>query len=470
MPQRHIDNVDVTYYLMLLDRDGAERPELDGSLLNAKLAELVKDGVTDVFLASHGWMGDIPAAISQYDRWIAKMAQQSADRAMARALVPEFKALTIGIHWPSMPWGDENAGSAVLGDDGDDALAREREMPADALVDRYADRIADTPAARDALDTILVAADDPSIEGDFEAGELPDWLEAAYQTLFREAGLSAEGAGAAPGADQDQFSPAETARQWVSAIGATDGTGGAPGSPGVLGRGLFGSLRDLVLGPVRQVSFWAMKHRARDVGERAVHTLVRMLQQQAPDARIHLMGHSFGCIVVSAAVAGPMADGRFADPLPRPVDSLFLVQGAMSLWSFAGQIPFESKPPGFYRAVCVEPRIVAGPVVTTLSSHDSAVGTFFPLAARAGGELTLGPDDYPEYGGTGAFGIQGTEPTVAHEILAATSQYRFAPGTTYNIDASSVIANGGGPSGAHSDIVHDQVAHIFWQAALSSLQ
>jgi hypothetical protein len=105
-----------------------------------------------------------------------------------------------------------------------------------------------------------------------------------------------------------------------------------------------------------------------------------------------------------------------------------------------------------------------------MSSHDRAVGTFFPLAARAGGELTLGPDDYPEYGGTGAFGAQGTEPTVAHEILAATSQYRFEPGTTYNIDASSVICNGGGASGAHSDIAHDQVAHIFWQAALSSLQ
>ena len=72
-------------------------------------------------------------------------------------------------------------------------------------------------------------------EADFEAGELPDQLEAAYQTLFREAGLSADGAAAAPGADQDEFSPVETARQWVSALGGTDGAGGAQGSPGVLG-------------------------------------------------------------------------------------------------------------------------------------------------------------------------------------------------------------------------------------------
>ena len=47
--------------------------------------------------------------------------------------------------------------------------------------------------------------------------------------------------------------------------------------------------------------------------------------------------------------------------------------------------------------------------------------------------------------------------------------YRFTPGITYNIESSRIIAAGGGFSGAHSDIVHDEVAHIFWQAALSNL-
>ena len=42
------------------------------------------------------------------------------------------------------------------------------------------------------------------------------------------------------------------------------------------------------------------------------------------------MGHSFGCIVASATVAGPAAQRV----LPRPVDSLFLVQGALSLWAY----------------------------------------------------------------------------------------------------------------------------------------
>lgn len=140
----------------------------------------------------------------------------------------------------------------------------------------------------------------------------------------------------------------------------------------------------------------------------------------------------------------------------------------MSLWSFADDIP-SFDIPGFYHALYAGARAVTGATVTTRSSHDNAVGVFFPLAAAIGHDRTLGTDDYPEYGGTGTFGIQGTQPTEKIEILGSTSDYRFVPATTYNIDASSVICHGGGLSGAHSDITHDEVAHLFWQAALTSI-
>ena len=117
MPLRHIDEADLDYYLVLFDSDGNERPEQDGNLLSKKLSEAVQDGVTDVFFSSHGWKGDIPAAISQYDRWIGAMAAQAGDRDRARALDPEFKAVIVGVHWPSLPWGNEDAEAALLGDD-----------------------------------------------------------------------------------------------------------------------------------------------------------------------------------------------------------------------------------------------------------------------------------------------------------------------------------------------------------------
>ncbi|HUC26530.1 MAG TPA: hypothetical protein VMA73_27830 [Streptosporangiaceae bacterium] len=63
MPLRHISNGEASYYLLLLDADGNERPEADGSLLSETLGTVVQDGVTDVFLSVHGWMSDVPAAI-----------------------------------------------------------------------------------------------------------------------------------------------------------------------------------------------------------------------------------------------------------------------------------------------------------------------------------------------------------------------------------------------------------------------
>jgi len=218
---------------VLFDSDGNERPEQDGNLLSKKLSQVVQDGVTDVFLSSHGWKGDIPAAISQYDTWIGAMAAQACDSDRARAVDPKFKAVTVGVHWPSLPWGNEDAGSALLGDDETDEFAAEQQMDSDELVQRYAERIADTDAARTALRTIL-AATDQKVEAQLENGKLPPNLETAYQALFDQAGLGLGGATAAPGSDQQTFTPIVTISEWTSATArqAQPGPGGGPDCSG----------------------------------------------------------------------------------------------------------------------------------------------------------------------------------------------------------------------------------------------
>jgi hypothetical protein len=237
-----------------------------------------------------------------------------------------------------------------------------------------------------------------------------------------------------------------------------------------LGSGFRHTVKDALLMPVRQVSFWAMKHRACHVGETGVHALLIELQKSAPEARFHLMGHSFGCIVVSAAVSGPLGTSTITTRLPRPVHSLFLVQGALSLWSFAERIPFPPNVPGYFRPVKAPPALVSGPIVTTRSTFDRAVGTFFPLAAKLGNDLLLG-EELPEFGGIGAFGIQGTDAHTTHDmqVFNANSEYGFNAGHIYNIDASRVICHGDGPSGAHSDIAHPEIAHLFWQTAVTGV-
>lgn len=457
MPIRTTPGTDVQYYLIAFDEDGNERGESDGTLLSDTVRQRVADaanGITDVFFTSHGWKGDIPAAIEQYDAWIGAMAKAQPDRLAAREGQPGFTPIIVGLHWPSLPWGDEDipsgdgsAGGAVLSA-GDEVSA-----PIEAQVDAYAKRIADTPAARAAIRTILEAA-----RRDPDSMTLSPAVRAAYDALFAESGLAAGDASGRPGADQDGFD----AGAIIDQAKAGAGEGGQTGTPGLLGFG--DDMRNLALMPLRQMSFWKMKDRARAFGEAGGHALLSTLQRTAPNARFHLMGHSFGCIVVSATVAGAPK----SLPLPRPVDSLFLVQGALSLWAYAADIPYAPGTAGYFHRI-MKDKLVRGPIVTTRSTRDTAVGKLYPLGAKLKKQLVLADPKYPQYGGIGSFGIQGVGAGEDMRMQSATYTYSFSGGRVYNLEASGIIKNGGGPGGAHSDIAHPEVAHAFWAAVLAGL-
>ena len=448
MPIRTLPGTDLTYALVVYDENGNERAEPDGSKLSETVVKRLRDAaqpITDIFFIAHGWQGDVPAAIVQFDRWIGAMAAQDADRTAARDRPSGFVPLIVGLHWPSLPFGDEKipgGGGALLSADSSDAAAQ-------GDVDTWARRIADTPRARDAIAAILAAADSGG-----SAGAPPPELVAAYQTLFDESGLGAGGSAAPPGADQEGFDPAAIITQTKAAAAATQ--------RGTQLLGIGDTIGGLFLSPLRQLSFWKMKDRARAFGEGGAHALLAQLETVAPQARFHLMGHSFGCIVASATVAGPAG----GPDLPRPVDSLFLVQGALSLWSYAGDIPYVKGTAGYFHRI-VEHGLVRGPIVTTRSTHDTAVGRFYPLGAQIRRQLVLG-DELPAYGGIGSFGIQGIAGVEDMPMRPPAFRYAFKPGTIVNLEASDVIKNGGGPSGAHSDIAHPEVAHAFWSAVLGA--
>jgi hypothetical protein len=446
MPIRALPGTDLTYALIVFDENGTERAEPDGSEMSETVVKRLTDAaqpITDVFFTAHGWQGDVPAAIAQFDRWIGAVAAQDADIAAARARPGGFAPLIVGLHWPSLPFGDEAipaGGGALLSADANTASGD---------VDTWAQRIADTPRARDAIRAILDAAGRPG-----GADAPPPALVAAYKTLFDESGLETGGSAAPPGADQEGFDPAAMIAQSKQAAGA------APSAPKLLGIG--DTIGGIFLSPLRQLSFWKMKDRARAFGESGAHELLARLEIVAPKARFHLMGHSFGCIVASATVAGPAGQ----PDLPRPVDSLFLVQGALSLWSYADDIPSATGTAGYFHRI-VEHGLVRGPIVTTRSTHDTAVGRFYPLGAQIRQQLVL-DDALPAYGGIGSFGIQGLGGLVDMPMRPAVFRYAFQPATIYNLDASDVIKDGSGASGAHSDIAHPEVAHAFWSAVLAA--
>ena len=191
-----------------------------------------------------------------------------------------------------------------------------------------------------------------------------------------------------------------------------------------------------------------------------MHDIVKRLQTATANARIHLMGHSFGCIVMSSVLGGPGC----AASLVRPIDSCVLVQGAMSLWSFASDIPLASGTAGYFRRVLADGK-VRGPMVVTISKFDTAVGRLYPAAAGVAFQVDFA--GLPKYGAIGAFGIRGIGADGLGKMLPATQDYGFEAGRVYNLESSQFIRKGGGLSGAHSDICGAEVAHVIWQAALT---
>jgi hypothetical protein len=437
MPIRTVVDSDAEYYLIAFDERGNERNESDGALLSDRVKDRAR-GASDIFLMSHGWKGDLPAAIAQYDKWIGAVMDLNPHRERALPQAP-FTPLIIGLHWPSLPWGDESLptseSTSLL------SLADDLE----ATVDACARHIADTPKARLAIRKVLQAARSGTC-----AGLLTPELVEAYRVVFVESGLGAQGVGGPPGEDQDGFDPDIIIRdaQEQTAVGE---------SPTLLGG--QETLRDKLLMPLRQLSFWTMKDRARRIGESAGHRLISELQAVAPSARLHLMGHSFGCIVVSAAVA--------AEPLLRhPIHTLFLVQGALSLWSYAADIPYAPGTAGYFHRI-VQRNLVSGIILTTRSAHDTAVKRFYPRGAQLRQQFVLG-EKLPKYGGIGTFGIQGVRGIEDLRAGPSGFAYDFHAGRIYNLEASEIICNGSGASGAHSDIAHPEVAHAFWVAVLTA--
>jgi hypothetical protein len=435
MSWQQVPNRDLKYALLSYDADGKERGSsnrFSAEVLAAAQQQQQQDEPLHVFLFVHGWRGDIPAAIDQYNRWFGALWNQASSR---------NKPLCVGLHWPSEPWGDESlgGGAASFGIADAGALTSFSLEKAIQCSDGEANSTISGP-----LEVIFnTYAEHPS---SFVA---PPKVVQAYQDLAAAIGFQAGtgGASSAPDLEGAALDPqAAIQAMRIAESGVAFGRAGK-------------GIKSGILGGLSQLSFWMMKKRARAVGEGGMHGFVASLMNRVPAARIHLMGHSFGCVVVSSILGGPGGNS----PLPRPVDSAVLVQGALSLWSWAAKVKDRDEPGYFHRVL--SGNAVRGPVVTTRSRHDKAVGLAYPAAVALVGQAAFdtATTNFPLYGGTGAFGLQGTGVAVSQSMLDVEGDYGFQAGRLYNLEASPFI-----PS--HSGIDSPQVAHVLWQAAAATAE
>ena len=175
--------------------------------------------------------------------------------------------------------------------------------------------------------------------------------------------------------------------------------------------------------------------------------MIGKVRSKSPKIRLHLVGHSFGGRVVTAATDAVGGANK--------IDSLTLLQAAFSHNGLATK--FDGKSDGFFRKV-VTGKKVRGPILVTCTKNDTAVGIAYPLASRLAGQDSAGlGDENDPYGGIGRNGAVKTPEAIKGSLLEANGAYAFNAGTIYNLNADAFI-------GDHSDICRPQVA---WALASS---
>lgn len=230
--------------------------------------------------------------------------------------------------------------------------------------------------------------------------------------------------------------------------GAGHGRGGTAGL-GDFFSGVNAAARNLL----NFATFYQMKERAGTVGVEGLNPLLRSIRAQQPNLRMHLVGHSFGARVVTAATAG-----RDAGPDLHP-DSLTLLQGAFSHNGFAEK--FDGSRNGAFRRVITD-QLVSGPIVVTNTENDTAVGTAYPLASLISGQDTSHTGDRNDpFGGLGRNGAQHTPEASDGTLLRVGGNYDFQSGKVYNLNSDAIIKD-------HSDICHDEVAYALFAALAAS--
>jgi len=209
-------------------------------------------------------------------------------------------------------------------------------------------------------------------------------------------------------------------------------------------------------------TFWTMKTRAGVVGSRGVFDLVKAIRAQGGSAlRIHLIGHSFGGRLLSAAIAG-----RPGEPL-NPVDSLIMLQGAFSHFAFSTKdqiagLGFAGDSGGIFEpavaSFATPTPAIRGRLVATFSTQDLPNQALYPLATRLhGGDREA--NQILRYGSIGADGVQGPAAVAVRlETVGDKLQSTLnGGGKIFNVDASNLIRG-------HSDLVHPQVFDLIWTA------
>lgn len=411
------EGIPFPYYVIPFDKDGTcEAPQT-----RAHLLAHARD-YSDIFLFSHGWNNDWTVATQRYEHFINGVVALRKTHDLP--VPPDYKPMLVGIFWPSqaLAWFERETGPAIAGGDPaapDTATAESAgalrdiasSLPAASRARFYALAQATELAAADAIELARMLA---SIAAeDDEAG--------AVDAPSAEDLLAAAAAYSNPEPDWD-------------AVGAVGGAA-EPGDPQAAG------FTDVLkkLDPrniVKPFTVYQMKDRAGVVGAHGVAPLLADVLHASRPARIHLLGHSFGCKVVMTALCRLPGDAR-------EVESVLLLQPAVSQYAFAENVP-ERDVPGGYRSALTR---VRRPIASTFSEQDKALHDSFHLAVRRHDDLgelqAAGSETVSRFGALGGFGPLAAGATVEPIRQPVTGYDLKQHGGIIGVDGTGVIMGHG---------------------------
>lgn len=413
----------IPYARATFDKEGRRTGEPD-----------VPGGATELLVVSHGWNNDADEAEALYRALVTKLKEVNPDLPAGLAIV--------GVFWPSKRFDLAPDGSPLPAEDavraaaagGARGAARQEVAAAFARFDNVFDDAAGQRAAA-ALRALLPRLDDETAQGEFVTllrGLLPD----------ADTSSRLDGSKVFFGAD-----PAAVFRNASQAASDTGETGAAQAGGDGAGAGLgdvFDGIGNAVTSLLNITTYYAMKTRAGVVGERGLAPLLDELAGRDAVRRIHLVGHSFGArLVTAAALASTTAK----------LHSMSLLQAAFSHNGFAKR--------GYFRAVVDKARL-RGPILITHTANDAAVGKAYAIASRLSGDdaKSLGGPDDP-FGGLGRNGARnmgaGELAQETDRLLAVGKAYLLQAGLLHNLESSPFIRS-------HGDVAVGEVAWAIGRA------
>lgn len=403
------------------------------------LQKMLADGaITDLLVISHGWNNDLDDARSLYKALTGKLFKSLKEQATSK------KFAVLGVLWPSKKFAEKEliagGGAASVGG-----------KPEEKDLELLKEQLKDLRGFFDdeESDKILKSAEkiSNSIQNDNSAkGEFVQQMNKLFQSV-KPSGKQVEEdlihgfEGANPGTllmrledIEEEEMPVPGGLQGAASI---QGAGGAAGIGTALSN-VFSAAKNLL----NFVTYYQMKERAGKVGLLGLNPVLNDLKANSPALRLHMIGHSFGGRLVTAATAGDKNS-------TLQVDSLILLQAAFSHYSFSEK--YDGNANGFFRSV-IKDHKVKGATIITHTHNDSAVGLAYAIASRIARQVAEGIGDATDkYGGMGGNGAQLTPEANNNFHLAKEISYNFEKGKLYNLNSDGVITS-------HSDICKDEVA------------